>query len=58
MTKVEKEVYVNTREVCEPGSCFSVIQLHDRTEQEKRIEEETPFDELLSRLLAIPLSAG
>jgi len=58
MANENNKVYVSARETHGLGGCFPVIKLHDWTEQEKQTAEEASFEELLSKLLAIPLSTG
>ena len=58
MENENKEVYVSAREAHGPRGCFRVIKLYERTGQERQTAEEASFEELLSKLLAIPLSIG
>ncbi len=58
MAKEDDEIYVHARGAYGLSSCVPASRLREWAEEQKRIEEEVPFEEMIQKLLAIPLSSG
>ena len=58
MAKEDDEIYVHAKGAYGLSSCVPASRLCEWAEEQKRIEEEVPFEEMIQKLLAIPLSSN